>query len=67
MYRIIFNTHNCVWVIQLVKFGFVWTTLKGQEFADYDTAVGYVKTVGLDKVYRDYAGSNLHHFLDGAR
>ena len=66
MYRIIFDPKSCVWIIQLVKFGFIWVTFQGKDFPNHASATDYIASIGLDKVYRNYASSSFRHIMDGA-
>jgi len=67
MYRIVFDPKSCAWIIQLLKFGFVWVTLQGKDFPNYKSATDYVDQIDLDNVYRNYANSAVRHIMDGAR
>jgi hypothetical protein len=59
MYRIEFDTNAAAWIIQLQTLPFLWRTIRKGEsvhlFPNYEAAVDYVETVGLNKVYRNYA------------
>lgn len=66
MYRIIFDTNKCAWIVQLLKFGVIWSTLKGKEFPNHMSAEDYVSEVGLDKVYRYYGKSLVSYVMSGA-
>ena len=68
MYRIVFNTEKCVWEIQISKFhGLYWATLKNKKFDNLDEATAFVKQTGIDKVYRNYAGSAMQAVTQGTQ
>ena len=72
MYRIAFNPTTACWMVQLQVFGFFWQSIRnGKElgevgFDNYAAASEYVKTVGLDKVYRDSRATPAAHIWGGA-
>lgn len=67
MYRIVFDTQKCAWIIQLLRYQILWSTLKDQAFGDYESAAKYVRSIGLDNVYRNYHDSYASQVLGGAR
>ena len=54
MFKIIFNPKTCSWEIKLHRIAFIWSTLNGKDFNNYESAVDYVQQVGLSKVYKQY-------------
>ena len=68
MFKIVFNPEKCCWEIKLSKFyGLMWVTLKGKEFVNHASAEDYVASVGLSKVYRNYADTYADYVMGGAR
>ena len=59
MYRIIFKPSSAAWVVQLATLGIFWSTVKDgkadRKFDNYEDALKYVFTVGLDQVYKDWS------------
>lgn len=57
MYKIKFDTEKALWIVQLQSMGFLWKAVVGKEFKTFDEADTWVRAVGIDKVYRNYADS----------
>ncbi len=63
MYKISFCPRRCAWIIQLSRCaGLYWSTLKGKTFPNYISATDYIKTTGIDQVYKDYQHSTAHSY-----
>lgn len=58
MYRHVFNPYSLRWEIQMLRFGFFWTTLRGACFTDLEDAKGYAKEIGLSAHYREQVPFN---------
>ena len=55
MYRLVFNPKSAAWNIQIQVFYVFWSTIKtSTELGTHDQAISYIKSIGLDKVYRNY-------------
>ena len=67
MFRIIFSTSEAHWVVQLQVYGMFWSTVKDKEFANYEDALLYVQSTGIDRVYRDYRSSMTHNLMQGGQ
>lgn len=65
MYRIIFDPKQAVWLVQLQCWLVLWRSIQGSTFNDFNTAAAYVESIGLPKVYRNYADSATSHILRG--
>ena len=66
MYRIVINPTDGVWQIQLQVFGLFWKQIGTESFSCYNDARKAADALGLDNVYRDYAGSYAHQIMRGA-
>ena len=71
MFRIAFQTKGAFWVVQLLQYGFFWTTVadsdnKPLEFETYDSARDYCNTQGIPKAYEEQ-GNYVRHVMNGGR
>lgn len=67
MYRIHFDPKKGFWVVQFLRWGFFWVSVKEaallknipvpKSFPDFDAALHYVEEKGITRVYRDRTGS----------
>jgi len=53
MFRYAFNPYSCQWEIQLLRWGFFWTTLRGIRFEYLTDAETYTNQVGIDTKYQE--------------
>lgn len=61
MYRVKFDAKIGAWLVQLNRFYFLWESIedKGEvmTWVNFEAAMKHVKSIGLDRVYRNYADS----------
>ena len=59
IYRIVFCPKIGAWQVQFQRFYFFWVSAcaegKPRTFSNYNMAVAYIKSMGIDTVYRDWA------------
>ena len=63
MYRIHFNEVDNRFVIQILRYGFLWRTVKGLDFATLLAARDYVSEIGLDRLYKDKSADKFDAYM----
>lgn len=75
MFRIEFDHRTGTFVIQVLRYGIFWMTVKNiisgadgdlactAAFPTHEAAVEYVKAIGLDKLYRDRSKNQFHDYM----
>jgi len=63
MYRFHFDVARGFWLIQFLKLGVIWMTVKEEQgddmlFVNINEAEEFVKSRGIDRVYRQQAAPN---------
>lgn len=64
MFRIEFDHTNGCFVIQVLRFGFLWKNVQGTDsFLTYEEAVQHVRCIGLDKLYEDKSANKFREHM----
>lgn len=77
MYRIHFDPKIGRFIVQVLAFGFIWVSVQKLAdsndktepltFTQFDEATSHVKTIGLDKLYRDKSENQFRAHMTGRR
>ena len=69
MYRTHFDTRAGVWRVQLLRYGFIWTSICEDNvlmgWRDYNDCQAFIERVGLHRVYRSYHDSAAAQIMSG--
>ena len=75
MYRIHFDPKIGRFIVQVLAFGFIWVSVnkladsndktEPLTFIQFDQATNHVKTIGLDKLYRDKSENQFRIHMNG--
>ena len=63
MFRIHFDELNNHFIIQVLRYGFLWRTVKGLDFATLLAARDYVSEIGLDRLYKDKSADKFDAYM----
>ena len=63
MFRIHFDETQNHFVVQVLRYGILWRTVKGLDFDTLRKAREYVSQVGLDQLYRDKSADKYHAYM----
>lgn len=62
-FRIHFDETNNYFVVQVLRMGVVWRTVKNLAFDTMDGAMEHVTRIGLNKLYKDKSAGKYHEYM----
>lgn len=66
MFRIHFDEQSSRFIIQVLRYGFLWRTVKGSDFTSLIGARDYVSEIGLDRLYKDRSADKFDAYMRAA-
>lgn len=66
MFRIHFDETKNHFVIQVLRYGFLWRTVRGLDFTSLLAARSYANQIGLDELYKDRSADKFNGYMRAA-
>ena len=66
MFRIHFDEQTNRFIIQVLRYGFLWRTVKGLDFSTLRDARSYASSTGLDELYKDKSADKFDAYMRAA-
>ena len=63
MFRIHFDEQTSRFIVQVLRYNFLWRTVKGIDFETLLKARDYVGEIGLDRLYQDRSADKYNSFI----